>query len=104
MPTMLQMGYAGEAPGMGFGDDAENVKTEVKTEKYLKNILNGRLKSGSAYEIDWENEPLPKDIFTDKNKDQKAKDINKSRDCMFNPNLEQQEETEYRGVHDLTVR
>ena len=165
MPTMLQMGYAGEAPGMGFGDEPEvkqEVKTEPKaeakpgdlepkptlgkvgkvggemasvnqekkaewppalmdyisrafsscrndqekdkTEKYLKNILNGRLKSGSAYEIDWENEPLPKDIFTDKNKDQKSKDINKSRDCMFNPNLEQQEETEYRGVHDLTVR
>ena len=36
--------------------------------------------------------------------DQESKDINKSRDCMFNPNLEQQEETEYRGVHDLTVR
>ena len=123
MPTMLQMGYAGEAPGMGFGDDDEvsnDVKLEKmenfgksefgeakpvlgkvgkvgeemmsvnksdkkaewppalmdyisrafsscrndtekdKTEKYLKNILNGRLKSGSAYEIDWENEPLPK--------------------------------------------
>merc|ERR1712113_173304 len=132
MPTMLQMGYAGEAPGMGFGDEeaaANNVKVEPKhetgvvearptlgkvgkvgedmmsvnknekkaewppalmdyisrafsscrndiekdkTEKYLKNILNGRLKSGSAYEIDWENEPLPKDIFTDKNKDKKA--------------------------------
>ena len=34
-----------------------------KTEKYLKNILEGRLKSGSAYEIDWENEPLPKVII-----------------------------------------
>ena len=57
-----------------------------KTEKYLKNILNGRLKSGSVNEIDWENEPLPKDIFTDKNKDQKSKDINKSRDTLFDPN------------------
>ena len=52
----------------------------------MKNILNGRLKSGSVNEIDWENEPLPKDIFTDKNKEQKSKDINKSRDTLFDPN------------------
>ena len=52
----------------------------------MKNLLNGRLKSGSVNEIDWENEPLPKDIFTDKNKDQKSKDINKSRDTLFDPN------------------
>ena len=35
MPTMLQMGYAGEAPGMGFGDEeaaANNVKVEPKHE------------------------------------------------------------------------
>ena len=37
-----------------------NDKEKDKTESYLKNLLNGRLKSGSAYEIDWESEPLPK--------------------------------------------
>lgn len=171
MPTMLQMGYAGEAPGMGFGDDVgdndptkSEVKTEPKTEatmkmeeskptlgkmqviggkttvvagqesqkkaewppslmdyisrafsscrndqekdkteKYLKNILNGRLKSGSVNEIDWENEPLPKDIFTDKNKDQKSKDINKSRDTLFDPNKDKNEETNF-GIYDTAPR
>jgi len=149
LPTMLQMGYAGEAPGTGFGDAdegtgfgnyADDVKSEPKleskedkpilgkmgpagtlglkdkgekktewppslmdyisrafsacrndkekdkTESYLKNLLNGRLKSGSAYEIDWESEPLPKDIFTDKNKDDKHRERNTARDCMFDPN------------------
>jgi len=120
MPTMLQMGYAGDEPlnGSGFGDGGygtDGVKQEIKqenggyaggavkmepgkgvgpaggksggksdwppslmdyiarafgacrndkekdqTEGYLKNLLNGRLKSGSAYDIDWETEPLPK--------------------------------------------
>jgi len=150
MPTMLQMGYAGEGPGTGIGeapddgsgfggysDDVKNEpkgesmfkeeaptlgkmgpvgtlakgpekktewppslmdyisrafsacrndKEKDKTEKYLKNLLNGRLKSGSAYEIDWESEPLPKDIFTDKNKEEKHKERNTARDCMFDPN------------------
>jgi len=40
----------------------------------------------SAYEIDWESEPLPKDIFTDKNKEDKTKERNTARDCMFDPN------------------
>ena len=39
------------------------MRKKDKTESYLKNLLNGRLKSGSAYEIDWENEPLPKVNF-----------------------------------------
>ena len=63
-----------------------NDKEKDKTEKYLKNLLNGRLKSGSAYEIDWESEPLPKDIFTDKNKEDKHREKNTARDCMFDPN------------------
>jgi len=165
MPTMLQMGYAGEAPGMGFGDETDDVKSEVKTEpksemkmeeskptlgkmqviggktmvagqenqkkaewppslmdyisrafsscrndqekdkteKYLKNILNGRLKSGSVNEIDWENEPLPKDIFTDKNKDQKSKDINNSRDTLFDPNKDKNQESNF-GIYDTAPR
>ncbi|GCB86973.1 hypothetical protein scyTo_0027700, partial [Scyliorhinus torazame] len=37
-------------------------ETEVdkdRTEKLLKDVLQARLQDGSAYTIDWSNEPLP---------------------------------------------
>ena len=97
-PKLGKMGKVGDMKVVDTGEKSEwppslmdyisrafsscrNDQEKDKTESYLKDLLNGRLKSGSAYEIDWESEPLPKDIFVDKGKISYEK--NTQRDIMY---------------------
>merc|ERR1719223_483102 len=97
-PKLGKMGKVGDMKAVDTGEKSEwppslmdyisrafsscrNDQEKDKTESYLKDLLNGRLKSGSAYEIDWESEPLPKDIFVDKGKISYEK--NTQRDIMY---------------------
>lgn len=42
----------------------ESEEDKDRTEKVLKEVLQGRLQDGSAYTIDWNREPLPESVFT----------------------------------------
>lgn len=41
----------------------ESEEDKDRTEKVLKEILQDRLKDGSAYTIDWTREPLPEYVY-----------------------------------------
>lgn len=41
----------------------ETEEDKDRTEKVLKEILQDRLKDGSAYTIDWTREPLPESVL-----------------------------------------
>lgn len=41
----------------------ESEEDKDRTEKVLKEVLQGRLQDGTAYTIDWSREPLPESVL-----------------------------------------